>query len=376
MRQMIASRYSFGFYGVILLSVLNLIGLCGFCILNCVLGGQTLASAANGQLSWSVGIVIIAIISLLVSFCGMKVLVWYERIAWIPVLISFLVALGVGGKHLSSPEPLQPATAAAVLNFGSTIAGFSITYSSLSSDFTTYYHPEAPSWKIFLYSYLGFFLPTVTLQSLGAAAAVASTYVTQWGDGYQGGNVGGLLAAMLGPTGRFGKFLTFLLSLSVAGNIAATFYSVCLNLQVFMPFLVVVPRYVFSIVATAIVVPVSIVGAHKFYATLANFLGIIGYWAGAYIGIVMMEHLIFRRNDFEQYNVRQWDKPRLLPSGIAALGAGFASFGLIIPCMSQAWYTGPIAKTTGDIGFEVGFTLATILYIPFRALEIRIRRSL
>lgn len=107
------------------------------------------------------------------------------------------------------------------------------------------------SWKISLYSYLGFLLPTVTLQSLGAAAAVASTYVTQWGDGYQGGNVGGLLAAMLGPTGRFGKFLTFLLSLSVAGNIAATFYSVCLNLQVFMPFLVVVPRYVFSIVATA-----------------------------------------------------------------------------------------------------------------------------
>lgn len=91
----------------------------------------------------------------------------------------------------------------------------------------------------------------VTLQSLGAAAAIASTYVTEWGDGYQGGNVGGLLAAMLSPTGGFGKFLTFLLSLSVAGNIAFTFYSFCLNLQVFMPFLVVVPRYTFSIVATA-----------------------------------------------------------------------------------------------------------------------------
>ena len=30
----------------------------------------------------------------------------YERIAWIPVLISFLVALGVGGKRFSNPEPL------------------------------------------------------------------------------------------------------------------------------------------------------------------------------------------------------------------------------------------------------------------------------
>jgi len=91
----------------------------------------------------------------------------------------------------------------------------------------------------------------VTLQSLGAAAAIASTYVPSWGDGYQGGNIGGLLAAMLSPTGRFGKFLTVLLSLSVSGNIAANFYSFCPNVQVFIPFLVVVPRYIFSIVATA-----------------------------------------------------------------------------------------------------------------------------
>ena len=91
----------------------------------------------------------------------------------------------------------------------------------------------------------------VPLQILGAAVAIASTYVMSWGDGYDGGNVGGLLAAMLSPTKGFGKFLTFLLSLSTAGNIAATFYSISINLQVLMPFLVVVPRYAFSIVAMA-----------------------------------------------------------------------------------------------------------------------------
>ena len=42
----------------------------------------------------------------------------YERVAWIPVLVSFLVALGVGGKHFSNLEPSTPATAAAVLSFG------------------------------------------------------------------------------------------------------------------------------------------------------------------------------------------------------------------------------------------------------------------
>jgi hypothetical protein len=57
---------------------------------------------------------------------------------------------------------------------------------------------------------------------------------------------------MLRPTGNFGKFLTVLLSLSVTGNIAATFYSVSLNIQVFIPWLVIVPRYVFSLLATAV----------------------------------------------------------------------------------------------------------------------------
>ena len=117
-------------------------------------------------------------------------------------------------------------------------------------------------------------------------------------------------------------------------------------------------------------------GAHRFYVTLEDFLGLIGYRAGAYIGIVLMEHLIFRRNDFEQYIVRNGDKARLLPSGVASVGAGIASFGLVVPSMAQAWYTGPIAKVTGDIGFEVAFVLTSMLYIPFRALEIKIRRSL
>ncbi|KAF8636998.1 hypothetical protein AX17_003111 [Amanita inopinata Kibby_2008] len=376
MRQMIASRYSFGFYGVIVPCVLNLIGMCGFCILNCILGGQTLASAANGNLSWTVGIVIIAVVSLLVSFGGIKVLLWYERIAWIPVLITFIVALGVGGKHLSSPPPATPATAASILSFASTIAGFIITYSPLSSDFTSYFHPNVSSWQMFTYSYLGLLLPTVTLQCLGAAVAIASTYVPSWADGYQGGDIGGLLAAMLHPTKGFGRFLTVLLSLSVAGNIAATFYSISLNLQVFIPFLVVVPRYVFSIVAIAIVIPISIVGAHRFYETLVNFLGLIGYWASAYVAIILMEHFVFRRNDPRQYDVRIWDKTRRLPSGVAALAAGVASFGLIIPCMSQVWFTGPIAKTTGDIGFEVAFAVSAILYVPFRALEVRLRGSI
>lgn len=91
----------------------------------------------------------------------------------------------------------------------------------------------------------------VSLQCVGAAFAAAAPSVPSWNDGYAGGNIGGLLEAVLQPTKGFGKFLTVLLSLSVVGNIAATLYSASLNVQIFIPPLVVVPRYVFSIVTTA-----------------------------------------------------------------------------------------------------------------------------
>ncbi|KAH9918753.1 NCS cytosine-purine permease [Epithele typhae] len=375
LRQMCQARYSFGYFGVIIPSVFNLCSMMGFCILNCILGGQTLSSISNGQLSWSVGIVVIAVISLLVSFCGYRVLNWfvYERIVWIPVLIVYLVALGVGGKHLTNPPPSEPATAPAVLSFGATIAGFVITYCALGSDFTIYYTPSVPSWKIFMCSYLGFNIPIILLQCLGAAVIVSTPLVPAWEAGYDGGNVGGLVEAMLQPTGNFGKFLTVLMALSVTANIAPTFYSFSLSFQVFIPALSIIPRYMFSILATAILIPISIIGAHKFYDALTNFLGLIGYWASAFGAVVLAEHLLTRHGDFTAYNLRQWDNPRALPPGLAALGACALACALIVPSIDQVWFIGPIAGKTGDIGFELAFAMAGICYIPLRLLELRFK---
>ena len=41
------------YYGAIIPGVLNLVTMAGFMILNCILGGQTLASVSDGQLSWT-----------------------------------------------------------------------------------------------------------------------------------------------------------------------------------------------------------------------------------------------------------------------------------------------------------------------------------
>ncbi|KAI0289689.1 NCS cytosine-purine permease [Multifurca ochricompacta] len=367
LRQMCASRYTFGYYGVMVPSLLSLVSGIGFCILNSILGGQALASVGN--ISWTVGIVIIAVISLVVSFCGLKVLSWYERLAWIPVLLVFLVAVGVGGKNFVNNPAAAPATASQILTFGATIAGFTLTWAAFGADYTAYFHPSVSSLRVFSYSYLGLNIPIITLQCLGAAAAISAPSVPDWDAGYAGGNVGGLVDGMLHPVGGFGKFLMVLLSLSVTASNAPTIYSLSIGFQTLVPPLVVVPRYVFSAFATAVIIPLSIVGQHKFYSALSNFLGVIGYWAGAWVSALFVEHLYFRKGNFANYEIRHWNVPSKLPLGAAALGASALSFALVIPSMSQVWYTGPIGRRTGDIGFEFALVVTALLYIPLRHLE-------
>ena len=90
----------------------------------------------------------------------------------------------------------------------------------------------------------------------------------------------------------------------------------------------------------------------------------------------MTEHLYFRQNDPSQYDITAWNVPKRLPSGIAAVAASVLSFGVVVPFMSQVWFTGIIARTTGDIGFEVAFAVGGLLYFPLRWIEIRWRKPL
>jgi purine-cytosine permease-like protein len=51
------------------------------------------------------------------------------------------------------------------------------------------------------------------------------------------------------------------------------------------------------------VIPISIIGAHKFYDTITSFLGLIGYWANAFIAIIILEHLVIRHNNPAEYDL-------------------------------------------------------------------------
>ncbi|KAH9882734.1 hypothetical protein J1614_000099 [Plenodomus biglobosus] len=372
MRQLIHARFSFGKYFVSLLILLNLATLTGFCVVDSIIGGFALSAVMDGEtINATVGIVIIALLALGICFCGFKVLHIYERWAWIPALAALIIATGCGGASLSKQVNAPPATAAQVLSFGGLVASFMLPWAALASDFSTYMHPKAPPLRIALYTYVGLALPTILLMSLGAAMGGATPNIGSWERGYDTNAASGVLAAMLHPAGGFGRFVTVILGFSMLGNLSATMYSITLNLQMLVPWLFRIPRIVFSIVITAIVIGVAVEAAKSFFLNLENFIGVIGYWSSAFIGIVTTEHLLFRRAGFADYTQDEgaWDDVGKLPPGFAAIGAFILSFGLIIPCMGQIWWTGPIAETTGDIGLEVALVLSAVLYMPLRVWE-------
>jgi purine-cytosine permease-like protein len=223
--------------------------------------------------------------------------------------------------------------------------------------------------RLFLYGYAGLVIPSVLLMTLGAAIGGALSEIPEWNDGYNTTSVGGVMAAMLTPAGGFGKFVVVVLSFTMLGNISATMYSISLNFQMLIPQLIRVPRYVFAIIITAIVIPVSIKAAVDFFDNLENFISLIGYWSAAFVSVLVVEHVVFRRGSYSSYKQEAWNSPELLPLGIAALASAVLSFGLVIPSMAQVWFTGPIAETAGDIGFEMALVVTAVLYVPLRFLE-------
>lgn len=119
-------------------------------------------------------------------------------------------------------------------------------------------------------------------------------------------------------------------------------------------------------------IPLAITASTHFETALVNFLAVIGYYASPFAAVVLVEHIVFRKSA-EYYDVTTWNSLQRLPTGWAGMAAFVCSFGLIIPSMDQVWYVGPIAASgTGDIGFEVGFFGAALLYWIFRTIELRL----
>ncbi|KAI0015225.1 purine-cytosine permease [Xylariomycetidae sp. FL0641] len=380
LRQMVLSRFYFGFYGVKLVACFNILASIGWAATNSIVGAQLLHAVNNGVPGWA-GIVAIMAATFVVCTFGYRLVHAYERYAWLPCFLVFVVAAAVFGRsgafdaHTGTGKS-PAATAGSVLSFAASVFGFATGWTAFAADYTVYQPPGRARVSVFAWTFAGLFVPLVFTQLLGAAIATAMVAHEPYALAYRNAGVGGLVVHVLvPPLGRFGQFCAVVLALSIVANNCPNVYSAALSLQVLHRGAERVPRFLWTGVGSALYVAVAIPGYNHFADALENFLLLIGYWLAIYEAVALTEHFVFRRG-FGGYDVEDYNIPERLPRGWAAIAAFVVGAAGAVLGMAQKWFTGPIGKLCGgelggDVGFELAFGFTAVAYCAFRGLEKR-----
>ena len=319
LRQMSVSRFSFGWYPNKLVAVLNTIQQLGWAGVACITAGLALEAVADGHLSLVVGVIIVAVVSLLISFVGLRAILVYERYAWIIYLTIFLIIFGETGKYadIHTKTELTGATlSGTVLSLLAIIYGSSASWSTLASDYYVQYPANVNRFKVFIFTTLGISIPTSIGMLAGAVVASSLNNKSEWSAAYEEG-IGFLIRDMLYPRG-FAKFILVLLVLSGINVNIISLYSAAISCQqVARPF-ARLPRFIWQIACFAVVVVLALVGRKELNTYLTDFLSLLGYWCTSYVVIILTEHTFIRKRNFANYDLASWNDPAGLPHGIAA----------------------------------------------------------
>jgi purine-cytosine permease-like protein len=67
-------------------------------------------------------------------------------VAWIPNVVTFIVMLSIGGKHLVLTPAPTPISAAAIVSYSSTVASSVISWSTITPDYGVYHSGKASAY--------------------------------------------------------------------------------------------------------------------------------------------------------------------------------------------------------------------------------------
>jgi purine-cytosine permease-like protein len=298
-----------------------------------------LSAVSDYTLTITVGCVIVAVISYVVSVFGFAIIHTYEKYAWIIAFILVCVLLGQAAPHVSNVPALDTGLGLA----GSFLSFLAINFSSASgwcsiaADYYCNYPAKTNFWKIFGLTLAGVTLPTTFVTVVGACLGNAALSVAYgpYNDAYEGHGLGGLIREVYHPIG-WSKFCLVMLMFSVLGNNIAINYSSGLSMQLLGHYFHAVPRLVWSLLVALVVAILAIAGKNHLSIIVSNFVSLLGYWTISFTFILLLEDKGFRRH--EGYNLSAWDQPSKLPLGAAAVLAllsGYLAGG--VTRMAQTW---------------------------------------
>ncbi|KAH8650936.1 permease for cytosine/purines, uracil, thiamine, allantoin-domain-containing protein [Tricladium varicosporioides] len=374
-RTLVIARYTMGWWPSKLCVLLNLVIELGYGVVDTIVAGLILSAVNGSGMSVIVGIVVAALISWAVSTFGIKFFNMFERYTWIPQVCILFIFVGVASPHF---DVKTPSAATGVTLIGNRLsyvflsASGPLGWSAAAADFYVYFPPKAPRWLVFAMTASGLILGKLFVEFLGIGLGSGLALNPSWAAA-QKVSTGALIVEALTPLGAFGSFCAVLLALGVVANNIPGTYSASLSFQLIGGWATKIPRMVWSTVAVIIYTVCAIAGRAYLLLIFLNFLALIGYWTIIWITLTIEEEVIFRRKS--GYDWTAWNEKRLLPVGLAALGAFLIGWVGAVLGMDQTYFVGPIAILIGDYGADIGLPLAAawsaLVYPPLRYLELK-----
>ena len=321
--------------------------------MNSVSGG--LALAALTGLNKYLCLVVVVIAMLVLAYFGHNLIQTFERYA-APVLTAIFVIGGIvilTKFHANNGGTGFPGSWWILL--GATF-GYAAGWNPYASDYTRYL-PVGTGKQAGIFAGLGNFAACTVLEIFGAAAATLFVKNAAGGPA----DYTSMMPTWLGKITLLGIAL---------GAIAANALNVYSSAISFAAMGVVVRnasiRSIMAVVMGLAGLVVAIIGINNI-DKYENFLLVIAYWVGPWLGVVFADRILrrFRMDElvYADRSYTNWAGP------IAMFVSAVISIWLF---SNQTFYTGLLAKkwsSIGDLTFEVGFVLAFALYaVLVRAL--------
>jgi NCS1 nucleoside transporter family len=356
--QMVLSRISFGYLGNILPAGLNaVVAGIGWFAVNSVSG----AFALNALLGWNskICLLIIVLLQVGVAFFGHNLVHMFERVAFPFLVVVFAIASVV---ILSKAHPGAHVTGVPggfLITLGAAF-GYAAGWNPYASDYTRYLPPDTNRKATGLWAGLGVFLSCVALEVVGAAAATITSP-----DKFAANPTAGFTSHL--PTGLADVTLLAIALGAVCAN-ALNVYSGSMSflaLGVRLP--LTLRRAIVALVFGVAGFFLALSGLHDAGAKYNNFLLVIAYWIGPWLGVFLTDQYLRRG---KRVDGLLFDRKHRPWAGVAAMA--IATAVSIYFFANQTEYVGVVPKHFagfGDIAFEVGFVLAALLYALFFKLQ-------
>jgi NCS1 family nucleobase:cation symporter-1 len=367
--EMVLSRGAFGYWGNLLpAGLLAVTAGIGWFAVNSV--SATLALNVLTGLPKLVCLVVVVLAQVGVAFFGHNLVHTFERWAFPLLAVIFAISSVV---ILAKAHPGAAAAPALIPGIGA-FGGFTLTVAAVfgygsgwnpyASDYTRYLAPGASRRAVGLWAGAGLLVSCAVLQIVGAASVTVGK------------------ASSANPTAAFTDWLPSVIAnltlLAIAvGGVSANILNIYSGSMSFLTMGVRLParlrRALVALTFGAIGFLVAIFGLDDAGAKYENFLLIIGYWIAPWLGIVLVDSWLRRRDrDGAVLGTELYDERYANWAGPIAMVVGLVvSIGLF---SNQAKFLGLVVRhqsAIGDLTPVVGLLLAALLYAAIRIPVVR-----